>query len=78
MANLIWKKFLRHFNGTKGSVLIAALLAVSVVLAAGLIAVPAIEKAQASLIGAIRDRIQLQQQLRNQILGDSRTGSGAG
>jgi signal transduction histidine kinase len=55
------------------AIVVAAFIVLGVILAAGLIAVPAIEKAQASLIGAIRDRIKLHNDLRDAILGGGHT-----
>ena len=52
--------------------MLAVFVALGVTLVAGLIAIPAIDQAQASLIGAIRDRIQLQNELRSSILGEHR------
>jgi hypothetical protein len=50
--------------------MLAVFVALGVTLAAGLIAIPAIHEAQASLIGnAINDRIKLHNALRNQITG---------
>ena len=55
------------------TLLLAVVVAFGVFLVAGLIAIPAMEKTQASLgiRDAIRNRIQLHNELRNQIIGGS-------
>ena len=77
MTGLIWPtSYIEEgsfdFMNQKSTVMLAVFVALGVTLAAGLIAIPAIHEAQASLIGnAISDRIKLHNALRNQIIGGS-------
>ncbi len=52
----------------KSTVMFAVFVALGVTLVAGLIAIPTVEKAQADLGSIIKKRIQLQQDLRNDII----------
>jgi len=52
----------------KSTLMFAVFVALGVTLVAGLIAIPTVEKAQADLGSIIKKRIQLQQDLRNDII----------
>ena len=54
------------------TMMLAVFVALGLTLVAGLIAIPTVEKAQADLGSIIKKRIQLQQDLRNDIISSLR------